>query len=55
MEALLRNLSPRAPLEKGYAYITDINGQVIKRSEALQTGVAQVHFYDGIREVEVKK
>lgn len=55
MEALLRNLSPRAPLEKGYAYITDINGQVIKRSEALQAGLAQVHFYDGTREVEVKK
>lgn len=54
METLLRNLSPLAPLEKGYAYITDISGQVIKRSESLKEGPAKLHMYDGVRDVEVK-
>lgn len=55
LDALLRNLSPQAPLEKGYAYITDISGQVVKRSQHLKPGLVDIHFYDGVRKVMVKE
>lgn len=50
---LLQHLSPKAPLEKGYALITDDKGNLIKTA-ATQAQNVQIEFADGKREATLK-
>ena len=50
---LLQHLSPKAPLEKGYALVMDENGALIKTAGTNAENV-QLHFRDGKRAATLK-
>lgn len=54
MGKLLDQLSPHAPLARGYTYITDKNGEVVRSADTPQTDVT-VHFSDGQRQATLQK
>lgn len=47
-EQLLHNLSPEAPLKRGYVYVTDDKGQVVRSAKTDHHDVV-LHFADGRR------
>lgn len=48
LDRLLRQVHPDAPLSRGYAKVTDRNGQVVtKRQSAIDAGLLDLHFGDG--------
>lgn len=51
---LLNSLSPKGVLNRGYAFLEDEDGSIVKSSKTKQTNV-KVHFSDGIRKAELKK
>lgn len=53
MEKLLLSLSPNAPLARGYAYVTDAAGHVVK-SASTQAADVTLHFHDGKRKATLR-
>lgn len=51
---LLQHLSPKAPLEKGFVYVTDRNGALVK-SARTDTVDVTLHFRDGERRAKIEK
>lgn len=48
LDRLLRQVHPDAPLSRGYAKVTDRNGQVVtKRQGAIDAALLDLHFGDG--------
>lgn len=50
---LLEHLSPRAPLEKGFVYVTGTSGELIKSADTKAEKVT-LHFKDGERHARLK-
>ena len=51
---LLIELSPQSILKKGYSYVTDTQGRVIKRAaDVHEKDLAQIHWLDGRTDVVV--
>lgn len=53
-EQLLQNLSPEAPLKRGYVYVTDARNQLV-RSAKTDTADVTLHFADGTRKATLQK
>jgi exodeoxyribonuclease VII large subunit len=51
---VLLGQNPRAPLEKGYAYVTDAAGRMIRRAAEV-AGEMELHFADGARGVVARE
>ena len=50
---LLQHLSPKAPLEKGYALVTDAQGNLLKSADTTASDI-RIEFKDGTRDATLK-
>ncbi|MFT7144518.1 MAG: exodeoxyribonuclease VII large subunit, partial [bacterium] len=46
-EKLLISFSPEGPLRRGYAYISSVDGAIIRQKSALKDEDIKIHFIDG--------
>lgn len=52
---LLESYSYEGPLKRGYAYVTDDQGQVMRTKSQISEKALKVHFIDGVVEVNTTK